>query len=91
MTRFEGQVAVVTGGALGIGGATARKLASEGAKVFIADIDDNAASGGACEIDQSLCPFKQDSIWQIFFSELDAVDSSIDHLCGRCIPIRSTM
>ena len=44
MTRFEGQVAVVTGGALGIGGATARKLSSEGAKVFIADIDDNAAS-----------------------------------------------
>ena len=44
MTRFEEQVAVVTGGALGIGGATARKLASEGAKVFIADIDDNAAS-----------------------------------------------
>ncbi|MQG89600.1 MAG: SDR family NAD(P)-dependent oxidoreductase, partial [SAR202 cluster bacterium] len=44
MSRFNGQVAIVTGGALGIGGATARKLASEGAKVFIADIDDSSAA-----------------------------------------------
>lgn len=43
MSRFEGQVAIITGGALGIGGATARKLASEGAKVFIADFNDAAA------------------------------------------------
>ena len=44
MSRFNGQVAIATGGALGIGGATARKLASEGAKVFIADIDDSSAA-----------------------------------------------
>ena len=43
MNRFEGQVAIVTGGALGIGGATARKFASEGARVLIADIDMDAA------------------------------------------------
>lgn len=42
--RFDGQVAVITGGALGIGGATARRLASEGAKVLIADINDEAAA-----------------------------------------------
>jgi NAD(P)-dependent dehydrogenase (short-subunit alcohol dehydrogenase family) len=42
--RFEGQVAIVTGGALGIGGATARRLASEGAKVLIADVNDAAAA-----------------------------------------------
>jgi len=42
--RFDGQVAIVTGGALGIGGATARRLASEGAKVLIADINDAAAA-----------------------------------------------
>jgi NAD(P)-dependent dehydrogenase (short-subunit alcohol dehydrogenase family) len=35
--RFDGKVAIVTGGALGIGGAVARRLASEGAKVLIAD------------------------------------------------------
>ena len=41
--RFEGRVAVVTGGAMGIGGAAARRLASEGAMVVIADL--NAAEG----------------------------------------------
>ncbi|MBT3941924.1 MAG: SDR family oxidoreductase [Chloroflexi bacterium] len=43
MPRFDGQVAIVTGGALGIGGATARRLASEGASVLIADFNDEAA------------------------------------------------
>lgn len=50
MSRFEGKVALVTGGALGIGGATARRLASEGANVFIADIDDDAAQRNAARI-----------------------------------------
>jgi NAD(P)-dependent dehydrogenase (short-subunit alcohol dehydrogenase family) len=53
MSRFEGQVAIVTGGALGIGGATARKLASEGASVFIADIDDAAAADNRDRIERA--------------------------------------
>jgi len=53
MGRFEGQVAIITGGAMGIGGATARKLASEGASVFIADIDDAAAAANVNTIQQS--------------------------------------
>ncbi|MCH8115499.1 MAG: SDR family oxidoreductase, partial [Chloroflexi bacterium] len=53
MSRFEGQVAIITGGALGIGGATARKLASEGASIFIADIDDAAAAANAGRIEQA--------------------------------------
>jgi NAD(P)-dependent dehydrogenase (short-subunit alcohol dehydrogenase family) len=43
MGRFDGQVAIVTGGASGIGGATSRLLAAEGAKVIIADIADDRA------------------------------------------------
>jgi NAD(P)-dependent dehydrogenase (short-subunit alcohol dehydrogenase family) len=38
MKRFEGKTAVVTGGAQGIGLATAERLHGEGANVFIADI-----------------------------------------------------
>ncbi|MHB8653873.1 MAG: SDR family NAD(P)-dependent oxidoreductase [Terriglobia bacterium] len=37
--RFRGQVAIVVGGAQGIGRAIAARLASEGARVVIADID----------------------------------------------------
>ena len=37
--QFEGKVAVVTGGASGIGAASAREFAARGAKVAIADIN----------------------------------------------------
>jgi len=45
--RLQEQVAIVTGGAQGIGGATARRLAEEGASVLIADIDGEAAERNA--------------------------------------------
>jgi NAD(P)-dependent dehydrogenase (short-subunit alcohol dehydrogenase family) len=38
--RIEGRVAVVTGGCSGIGLATVRRFASEGARIVIGDIDD---------------------------------------------------
>jgi NAD(P)-dependent dehydrogenase (short-subunit alcohol dehydrogenase family) len=43
MQRLVDQVAIVTGGAKGIGGATARRLAAEGARVLVVDIDGEAA------------------------------------------------
>jgi NAD(P)-dependent dehydrogenase (short-subunit alcohol dehydrogenase family) len=57
MRRYDGKVAVISGASGGIGAATARRLASEGAKVVLADIavagaDRTAetirAAGGEC-------------------------------------------
>ena len=47
MNRFEGRTAIVTGAASGIGLATARRLADEGARVIIADLHAEAAIAAA--------------------------------------------
>jgi NAD(P)-dependent dehydrogenase (short-subunit alcohol dehydrogenase family) len=48
--RIEGTVAVVTGGASGIGEAIARRFAAEGARCVVADIQDTAGEHIATEI-----------------------------------------
>jgi 2-keto-3-deoxy-L-fuconate dehydrogenase len=51
--RLDGKVALVTGGASGIGAATCRELARAGAEVLIADLNLEAAQGLASELPQS--------------------------------------
>jgi 2-hydroxycyclohexanecarboxyl-CoA dehydrogenase len=53
--RFEGRTALVTGGASGIGAATARLLAAEGARVAIGDVNEAGAQEVASEIDGFAC------------------------------------
>ena len=48
--RLDGKVAVVTGGCSGIGLATVRRFAEEGAKVVVGDLDDVAGEALAEEI-----------------------------------------
>ena len=50
MGRLDDKVALVTGGGLGIGRATCLAMAREGAKVVVADIDDESATDVVSEI-----------------------------------------
>ena len=53
MTHLADSVAIVTGGATGIGFAIAKRLASEGAKIVIADLKEEQAEKTASQIRES--------------------------------------
>jgi NAD(P)-dependent dehydrogenase (short-subunit alcohol dehydrogenase family) len=53
MLRLEGKIAIVTGGAAGIGRACAIAYAAEGASVVIADVDEPAAREVVARIAES--------------------------------------
>jgi meso-butanediol dehydrogenase/(S,S)-butanediol dehydrogenase/diacetyl reductase len=65
MARFAGSVVVITGAGAGIGEATARRFAQEGAHVVLADIDGDragrAATQIAAEADATVVPVTADA------------------------------
>lgn len=83
--RFDGQVALLTGAGRGIGAATARRLASEGAAVVISDVeitpaqevvDEIVATGGrgraiACDVTER---HSVEAMFQESVSEFGTVD-----------------
>ena len=75
MTRLEGKVALVTGGARGIGRAVCEAYAREGAKVAVADVLDNAARDTAGELGDCGIAVKMDvTNMQSILDGVDAVE-----------------
>jgi NAD(P)-dependent dehydrogenase (short-subunit alcohol dehydrogenase family) len=56
--QFDGKVAIVTGGASGIGAAVARQLAREGCRVVIADRDAAGIEAIVAEIGKNAVPYE---------------------------------
>ncbi|WP_026535972.1 3-hydroxybutyrate dehydrogenase [Arthrobacter sp. H14] len=65
--KLTGRTALVTGGASGIGAACARALATQGAKVTIADVDGDAAAALADEV--------SGVSWQVDLSDTEALEN----------------
>ena len=75
MERLAGKRAIVTGAANGIGRAIALRLASEGARVVIADVNEEDAQGVAEEIDGETLVHKADV----------TRDGDVEALVGRAV------
>lgn len=68
LNRFKDQTAVITGGGSGIGFAVAEKLAAEGAKVWLWDVDGEAAEKAAIAL--------QKQEYQAAYMHVDITDES---------------
>ena len=75
MQRLAGKRAIVTGAANGIGRAIALRLASEGARVAIADVNEDDAQGVAAEIEGETLVHKTDV----------TRDGDVEALVGRTV------
>ncbi len=75
MNRLQDRVVVVTGGGSGIGLASARRLAAEGARVVVGDVDEATGAAAAKEVGGLFVPVDvtvEDQVVALFAAAADA-------------------
>ena len=77
MFELNGQTAIVTGAANGIGEVIARRLANAGARVAIADIDEQAAVAAADRIGEHAFPVRLD------ITDASSVEQALKEVLAR--------
>lgn len=82
--ELEGRRVIVTGGASGIGRATALLLARAGARVFIGDIDEKAGRDAAAE---AVAAGSAVDFLPLDLADKAAVDEFVDQVHARAAPL----
>ena len=87
MGRIQDKVALVTGGASGLGEAIVRRYVAEGARVIVADIDTDGAEKLATELGAAASAIKldvtQEDQWIAAFAAVDAHHGRLDTLVNN--------
>lgn len=91
MGRIAGKRILVTGGAIGLGAAFADRLAAEGARLFIADLDSDAGAARATATGGIFLPLdvSEEIAWESAIAEIDRVAGGLDGLVNNAGLARS--
>ena len=84
MQRFEGKTVVVTGGGGGIGGATCRRFARDGAQVAVLDLNPQAAEQVAAQIREQ---GGQATAFRCDITERTSVDAAVQAVEAQLGPV----
>jgi len=79
--RFSDKVVVITGGASGIGLAAARRFHGEGAKVVVADLNDEAGAAVVGELGSERCRYQHADV-ATWGDVQELMHSALDHFGG---------
>ena len=87
MARVDGKVALITGGASGLGFADAKALVREGAHVFLTDINEERGNAAAAELGDNASYLKQDvsseDDWKCVLGEIEKQKGGLDILVNN--------
>ena len=88
LVNIEGKVAVITGGASGLGRATAEMIIANGGKVAILDLNEDLAKATASELGDA-------KAYQVNVTDDESVSSAINQIAedfgARCLTISSVI